>query len=63
MVFMNNTVWIIMRHHVLDYTDCNIITMICATEELARTKLKWFKENKPNKNFVYWIEEYDLETP
>ena len=60
---MLDTVHIIMRHHKQDYPDTNVITMICATEELAEKKLAWLEENKPNKNFEYWIEEYDLETP
>ena len=57
---MFDTVWIIVRHHVLDYPDANVIVMVCATEELAQEKLTWLEEDKPH-NMEYWIEDHILE--
>jgi len=53
-------VYIIMRHHIHDYPDTNVILMVCATEELATLKLKWLEEDKPH-NMKLWIEDHIIE--
>lgn len=55
-----DTVYIIMRHHIYNYPDTNVIVMVCATEELATLKLKWLEEDKPH-NMKLWIEDHILE--
>ena len=58
----NDSVWIVMSCHVEDYVDVYAIVMVCTTEELAKSKLKWLEEDKST-CLEYWIEEHILETP